>query len=784
MSVVASSRPDTAAVPYGSMPQDSHIPHYHPTSPYVAPAHSVSSRFSSTSSINSINTTFSVSSAPASFSPVSPTPPFLPYSAASRLPHTAESPFRRLPPNVYASILNHLEYLHMGPRQTGCITCFQRDLHSLSLTCRSWEKAVRAKLYNRIHILGNDSPYQLKKYRLKRGSRLKLLRRTLRERKLLANLVLELRVPQVDMLVGKGTQWQEYRDLVASVVMVCPNLERLLGLSIPYNHEFDRLTYALSTRKKLKEHTWILGEPSEISEGSPRSSSCPGSLGPLEMFEFLNYHVAWTNLQTLMLYAINERSALEPSVFLRMFNLLPSLRNLCISSFNADAFGDSTLVCLPPLESLRLEHLPGVTDSGLSQYSSCSEAHSLTSLTLIELSIDSLLVISKMLASLPQLERFTIVQSNKSPTLPDGELVFQPLLASSSLKHLHWDISSPRSTIALSKFDPTSLLKSPRHSDSPNSHLAQSILAGGFPCIETLRAPSDIEPLGALQNVCQPIPKGQAILPSDRYSLPRSSHGSVSTRGSALPAGNNLTSARIRAQTLIEMAAKDTEAGVEVVITDYSDSYVPDISPDDASSIDEDESEADIDELGGVASQPQPEAGDPRPGGVEGPVILHEFRLPAFMGRAGVKDVQNLPIPRFILRPEIPGADVDGGLVRWRHLLSSNQSLTYAAGIGANCFANRSTSSLSPIEEPPPSPASSRFGWGSIGSRSTVASSPVTSTSPSTPISMPSPIVPPWERDTCTGSWNSRHKNGRDWWYHIERDRPGSVEIIDLQQFF
>lgn len=146
MSVVASSRPDTAAVPYGSMPQDAHVPHYHPTSPYVAPARSVSSRFSSTSSINSINTTFSVSSAPASFSPISPTPPFLPYSTASRLPHTAESPFRRLPPNVYASILNHLEYLHTGPRQAGCITCFQRDLHSLSLTCRSWEKAVRAKL--------------------------------------------------------------------------------------------------------------------------------------------------------------------------------------------------------------------------------------------------------------------------------------------------------------------------------------------------------------------------------------------------------------------------------------------------------------------------------------------------------------------------------------------------------------------------------------------------------------------------------------------------------------
>src|SRR5882762_4519356 len=126
--------------------------------------------------------------------------------------------------------------------------------------------------YNRIHILGNDSPAQLKRYRLKRGSRLKLLRRTLRERKLLANLVLELRVPEMDaasIAIGKqNAQWQDYRDLVASVVMVCPNLERLLGFTVSYHHEFDRLTYALSTRKKLKEHAWIIGDFSDTAERS------------------------------------------------------------------------------------------------------------------------------------------------------------------------------------------------------------------------------------------------------------------------------------------------------------------------------------------------------------------------------------------------------------------------------------------------------------------------------------------------------------------------------------
>lgn len=138
--------------------------------------------------------------------------------------------------------------------------------------------AIKYSRYNKIHIVGNDSPAQLKKYRLKRGSRLKLLRRTLRERHMLAHLVRELRVPQMDLLfttTKQSTQWQEYRDIVASVVMVCPNLERLLGLSIPYHHEFDRLTHALSTRKRLKEHIWVLGEATEVSEMSPGVPPAP-----------------------------------------------------------------------------------------------------------------------------------------------------------------------------------------------------------------------------------------------------------------------------------------------------------------------------------------------------------------------------------------------------------------------------------------------------------------------------------------------------------------------------
>ncbi|KAL4811515.1 hypothetical protein BDV18DRAFT_10550 [Aspergillus unguis] len=775
MSVVA-NRPESASMPY-SQPI-----HNYSDSGYAGSVPSIPSR---TSSLSSFKTNYTASTAPTSYSPTS-LGSYRTCDSAASLDRILESVFKRVPQEVYENIFDQLQYLHTGPNQSGCMTCFQRDLHALSLTCRPWEKAVRGRLYNRIDIVGSDSPAQLKKYRLKRGSRLKLLRRTLRERRLLANLVLELRVPQIDLLftTGKHTaQWQEYRDLVASVVMVCPNLERLLGLSIPFNHEFDRLTHALSTRRKLKEHTWILCEATETSEASPRSTSCPGSLGPLQMFEFLDYHASWTNLETLMLYGMDQ-TALEPSVFLRMLSLLPSLRNLCISNFDADAFADTVLLCLPPIESLRLENLPGVTDTGLAQYTSRPESSALKSLALIELNIDSLLVISKILASLRNLERLKIVQTEKCPTLNLEGIVFQPLLASSSLKFLHWDVACPNPSTALTRLDFAPFAKPLRHQETPNSHLAQSILAGGFPQLDALRAPSDIEPPGALQAVCQPMPRGQALTQQDRFSLPRSSHGSIQARPMALPGGNNMTNARIRAQTFIDMAAKDTETGMQVLITDHSDGYVPD----NALEAEEDEAEMQLDETGFWETPQDRPKRNSIPEGHQGPITVFNFRMPAYMGRTGCKTSQkNVSIPRFILSAEIPGQEADGGLISWNNVLAANQSLTFAAGVGVNCFGNKGLASPV-IDEPPLSPTSTattpRFGWGSIAGLTTMATSPITPTTPPTPMSISPSAAPPWEKDVCTGSWNYSHKSGRDWWFHMERERPVKAKLYDVKRLF
>ncbi|KAF7716283.1 Uncharacterized protein PECH_005040 [Penicillium ucsense] len=736
---------------------------------------------SRTSSISSYKTNYTVSTTPTTvYSPTSPSSSCRQFDSIGSVSECIIPVPRRIPQEVYDVILANLETMHTAPHQTGCTTCFQRDLHALSLTCRAWERAVRPRLYTRIHIVGNDSPAQLKKHRLKRGSRLKLLRRTLRERLMLANLVRDLRVPQMELLLTnakQSTQWQEYRDLVASVVMVCPNLERLLGLSVPYHHKFDRLTHALSTRKRLKEHIWVLGEAAEVSEMSPRSTSCPGSLGPSQMFEFLNYHVSWTNLETLMLYGLDGNGALEPSIFLRTLDLLPALKHLCITSFSEDAFADTTLLCLPPLESLRLENLPGVTDRGLVQYTSRPESRSLKSLVLVEQNVESLLVISKILSSLTDLRRFKFVQSEKCPLMPDSDMVLQPILASPTLQYLHWDVACPDPGTALTQLDSRPFQHPLKQSNTPNSHLAQSILSAGFPCLETLRAPNDVEPPGVLQASCRPIIRGQALLQPDRLSLPRSSHGSVSTRPLALPSGNNLTSSRIRAQTFIDMAAKDSESGMSVLIQDYSDDYIPDNA---AASSFEDDQEQEMDDFGIWAAAERYRNAPPKH---SGPKTVYEFHMPAFMGRSGLRDpATNASIPNFLLRPDIPGQESDGGLVGWKHLLSCNQSLSFAAGSGSLCFdSQKNTPTSPPVDEfTSPSSIASRFAWGSLGSRSSVA--PTTPTTPITPMTFTSSHALPWDKDTCTGSWN--HKTGRDWWFHMERDRPGNTELISASQLF
>ncbi|KAL8786705.1 MAG: hypothetical protein Q9213_002642 [Squamulea squamosa] len=428
--------------------------------------------------------------------------------------------FQRLPAEIYECILRQLAVFHNEPSSMSCGTCHLRDLCALALVDRAWDRAVRPQLYGRIHIVGNDWPIHTKKFKMKSGVRLKLLRRTLRERRALAQHVRELKVPRLQP-DGKAVEAKTL-DLIASLVMACPNLEKLVGFYPVYSHNFDRLTYALSTRSNLKEHVWTIGENSSITERSLKQ--LPPGLMDLEQAEsFLHYHDWWRSLSTLFLCS-QKHGVLERDVFVQTLHRLPALRHLCISHFDVDDFDDVTLQSLPSLQSLRLQDLEGVTFWGLSEFSRTKSAKGIRQLSLVNLDITYLSAISNLLLHLTSLQRFTLVQES-SPEVAVGDLVFQPVIASQQLHYMHWDILVP---------------------GSANENLASSIRAGGFPSLRTLRAPSDYD--GQLQMVCRP--RAQIMLSSDKYSKAYRANSEGDSSGSA----NTLFTARKRAQQRIEDA--------------------------------------------------------------------------------------------------------------------------------------------------------------------------------------------------------------------------------------
>ncbi|KAL8904296.1 MAG: hypothetical protein Q9207_003360 [Kuettlingeria erythrocarpa] len=424
-----------------------------------------------------------------------PSPPLSPsysstFATQQKLRSTAPPPpvFQRLPSEIYDCILRQLTVFHEEPASMSCESCRLRDLCALALVDRRWDRAVRPQLYGRIHLVGNDSLVQAKKFKIKTGVRLKLLRRSLRERRVLAHHVREIKVPRLqpdgEVVDGKTL------DLVASVVMACPSLEKLIGFYPVYGHSFDRLTYALSTRPRLKEYVWIIGENSAITERS-RKQVPPGLMDLEQVDQFLHLHDAWDSLSTLFLFS-HKQGILERDVFVQTLHRLPSLQHLCISNFDMDDFDDVTLQLLPPLQSLRLQDLAGITFWGLSEFSRTRSNQCIRQLSLVRLDIRYLSAISNLLLHLNCLQRFTLVQES-SPEVAVGDLVFQPIVASQQLRYLHWEILLP---------------------GSGNENLANSIRAGGFPNLRTIRAPSDHD--GLLQMLCRP--RAQIILPSDKYS--------------------------------------------------------------------------------------------------------------------------------------------------------------------------------------------------------------------------------------------------------------------------
>ncbi|KAF2687225.1 hypothetical protein K458DRAFT_386050 [Lentithecium fluviatile CBS 122367] len=437
--------------------------------------------------------------------------------------------FKKLPREVYDCVVEHLEQLHLGQDQS-CSSCYLKDLYHLSLTSRAWDRAATLQMYRKVFVANDDHP-KSPKLKITGASRLKLLRRTLRERKVLARMVRELHVPDFQTIYHNATiEREEIINLVASLVMACPNLERLVGFHVPYTHSFDRLSHALSTRPQLKEKLWYLAdndmEADEDEDDDPTRRYYHAACDSAETF--LNLNSNHPGLTTLVLHQepAQNGSKLTFRAIIGTLRQFPTLRHLSLSGLSSVSFSNITLNALPPyLQSLRLENLPGINDKGLQRFASSRAATLLESLTLINLGITQIATISGFLCSrLALLKRFTLTQ-HRVPTLPSGADV--PAFEGPMLTYIHWELRSqagPPPTLH-SPFSTVTQPTFPFLNDEPISCLATSLLAssiedGNFPSLCTIRAPHD--PQGVLQGLCKPL--ATALIPSDASiftALPR-----------------------------------------------------------------------------------------------------------------------------------------------------------------------------------------------------------------------------------------------------------------------
>ena len=409
--------------------------------------------------------------------------------------------FAALPGEVLELILEELRRAHLAPGSASCATCWMRDACSMAVSARKMLPYARAALYGDVQLVGADAPHQRKRYKPVAATRLALLRKTLRTKPALAAMVRSLKVPAA---APPGMERDAYHDAVASLVMACPNLERVVGFHPGYDHSFTRFSHALATRSRLQEASWVL-EPSRFQrqhrihavEGGRRHHIAPGDLQPEQSARFADLHGRWQSLSTLTIHCRPGATLSPAGLLVDAVAGLPALQNLHLDGLPRTAFHDGSLPSLPALKKLTLSRVAGITSAGLSAFATHSPSgRTLESLTLVHLGLDSLPALARTLSNLGRLVSLALVQSHP-PVLPlDDPIVLFPYLASPSLRRLHWDV-------------PTY----PTAANAADHILARSVAAGGFPALRRLRAPAD--PEGLFQSLCRPQEK--ADLPGDRY---------------------------------------------------------------------------------------------------------------------------------------------------------------------------------------------------------------------------------------------------------------------------
>ncbi|KAM0276107.1 hypothetical protein ACHAQH_007080 [Verticillium albo-atrum] len=457
--------------------------------------------------------------------------------------------FAALPEDVLGMIMSQLKRSHLGKGSDSCATCWMRDLSSISTASRKCYQVARIALYEDIQLNGTDSSVMKKRHKLAHGARLVLLRRTLRANPQLAAIVRTLKVPSQPISASK----EEYHNLVATIIMECPNFERLVGLHPRYDHTFSRLFHALSTRTKLKQMDWIIDAPA--LQAPQRPGSRPGSssgkatglkmerrMGPNGMLEpsecaaFFDHHVNWSSLKTLSIHCLPGATLAPGGLVVKILNQLPALEHLYLSRLPHAAFNDQTLSVLPPLKTLSLAHTSGITTTGLSAFATSQAAQGITKLTLRHINLDSLPTLVRILSNMRELEVLSLVQTF-APTLPEDTMIWlMPYLASTSLRKLHWDITSHSAAAS-----------------AADAILARSISADGFPSLRSLRAPTD--PEGIFQSLCRPVERAE--IASDRFRTPAQN----AERQNTFPMGRSNTLASLTSSSSSSSISSGTSIG-------------------------------------------------------------------------------------------------------------------------------------------------------------------------------------------------------------------------------
>ncbi|RBQ72696.1 hypothetical protein FVER14953_01098 [Fusarium verticillioides] len=461
------------------------------------------------------------------------------------------------------------------------------------------------------------------------GIRALMLRRILRSNPHIAEIVRTLKVPAPE-IVAKGSGAAEYEDLIATLVMACPNIESLSGLSVPYDHSFKKIFHALSTRPMLRQMNWLVHASPHQRQQRIQSSTqqlglvMPGELRPSQEAAFLAYHDNWSRLETFTVHCLPGATVTPENLLTSTLKRLPNLKHLHLCNLPPNSFDDSTLLALPPLHSLTLSHISGITSSGLSSFATQSTSLPLRKLTLRHTPLTSLAALARILSNLRNLLDFSLVQIFP-PVMPENDsfaLWMMPYLANNTVQSLHWDITSHATCV-----------------NAADDILARSISAGGFPALRTLRALND--PDGIFQDLCYPVER--IDLPSDRF---RASEQPESSSPFAFP----LSSASPMSPTRLFKSNNSPLASPRTPVSPFGDTRRPYTSLHTAR----------------LAAQTRLEAARSRPKFTvnvvdEGGTITETFSMAGFIGTAGSSI-------KYHLLPDRGTTDDKGGLVDVRDL--------------------------------------------------------------------------------------------------------------------